>query len=135
MSKEGRSDFKIYLVVVFILLLFVPQFYAFILQFVGGFTPFKTEPRRIHLSWDMFSTKVERCVLTWSPAIHLGRETLSGLRDASLPLEWDLTFDHVLDYRNVANLGCNLGGLPQTKIKLKCFEQEGKITHEEFTCR
>jgi hypothetical protein len=118
----------------FILFLAVPQLYAFAMQFAEGFVPFKNEPARVHLSWDMFSTKIERCTLTWSPPVTLGAEKLSSLRDASLPLEWDLTFDHPADYKYIADMGCHLGGTPSTKVKLKCFLQQGKIFNDEFLC-
>jgi len=121
-------------VFLFILLLVVPQLYAFALQFAEGFVPFKHEPERVHLSWDMFSTKIERCTLNWYPAITLGTERLSSLRDASLPLEWDLTFDAPLGYRYVADLGCHAGGTPSTKVNIKCFLQGGKIFNDEFLC-
>jgi len=122
-------------VFIFILFLSAPQLYAFALQFAEGFVPFKHEPNRVHLSWDMFSTKITRCTLNWSPPITLGTENLSSLRDASLPLEWDLTFDHPQDYKYIAEMGCRLGGTPSTKVQMRCFLQDGKISNDEFLCK
>jgi hypothetical protein len=132
LKNLDRSPLFVFL---FILFLAAPQLYAFTLQFTGGFVPFKHEPSRVHLSWDMFSTKIERCTLNWSPPITLGPAHLSSLRDASLPLEWDLTFDQPSDYRYIAEMACHMGGTSSTKANIKCFLQDGKIFNDEFLCK
>jgi hypothetical protein len=119
----------------FVSLLLISQLAAFSYQFVSGFRPFFTDANRVPLSWDMFSNRLDRCVVKWSPSIQIGPHTLSSLRDVELPFEWDIIFDRIEDYR-AASLGlCRQFGTISTRVQLHCFSSEGKETRDEFSCR
>jgi len=120
----------------FILVLFVPQLIAFFLQFKEGFVPFVHEPRRIALSWDMFSTPVERCRLAWEPPVSLPGKALGSFVEMGTRLEWDPMFDHVDEYRQTGQVFCLLGGgkIAKSRIVLDCFLPSGVESRDDIPC-
>jgi hypothetical protein len=122
-------------IALFIFALAAVQLAAFEMQFSSrGFIPFAHEPGRVPLSWDMFANRVERCTLEWTPAITVGTHTLQTLRDVELPLEWDVTFDHAIDYRQAGAWLCERGSQKKTEGHLNCFLETGTEFHDDFVC-
>ena len=133
MSAQTRHS---WLAFVFILILFVPQLPAFSLQFTRGFVPFVHEPGRVPLSWDMFSTPVERCRLEWQPPLSIPGRRLGSFAELGTRLEWDVIYDHVSDYRQTGRLFCLLGAgerVPR-RMALDCFLPSGIEIRDENTC-
>ena len=120
----------------FVLFLVLAQLYAFGLQFARGFRPFVHEPGRVPLSWDMFANKLERCVLSWTPAIPTPAGTISSLKELGTGVEWDIVYDRASDYEMIEKWVCSSvylnGGI---KISRHCFFPNGTETRHENNCR
>jgi hypothetical protein len=128
-----RLDRQPLFVACFLALLFVPQAVAFGLQFAGGFRPFVKAPGRVPLSWDMFAIRISRCDVRWDPPLRIGSARIPAMRDASFPLEWDVTYDTISEYRHEARLGCNYAVGPTT-AHLLCFTPDGRTSTDTVTC-
>ena len=103
-------------------------------QFALGYRPFFNNPERVAFSWDMFSNRVERCTVQWTPPLQNEGWPIASLRDLVLPFEWDLVFDRVDDYKIVGKYLCSRWKTGQTRVNLKCFRQEGVVDFHEFNC-
>ncbi|MEO5969886.1 MAG: hypothetical protein ABIQ95_08160 [Bdellovibrionia bacterium] len=117
--------------------LIVLQLRALFQQFESGFRPFAHDPVRVAFSWDMFATRTERCLMEWDPPLEstpIG--TLSGLKQLSLPFEWDLIYDSLEQYQYVGQMGCAFESKASNKIRVRiqCFAPEGEKIYREFYC-
>jgi hypothetical protein len=121
-------------VLAFLLILGVPQLAAFAMQFNLGFRPFMSEPTRVPLSWDMFSNRVDRCVVKWSSPLQMGAHTISSLRDVELPLEWDIIFDEAGMYRAASESLCRAFATGPNETQLHCYFNNGTETQDAFKC-
>jgi hypothetical protein len=117
----------------FLLLLALPQAAALGVQFARGFRPWRREPVRVPLSWDMFAVRIERCTVDWSPPVAVSGRPLPSLSRAAGPVEWDYVNDSQAQYRATALWGCRAKTGP-TKVSLRCFLPEGRETKDEFDC-
>jgi len=133
MSKE-RERYPLF-IALFIFFLGTSQMYAFGLQWARGFFPFIHEPARVPFSWDMFANRVERCALSWTPAIKVGEHELSSLHEATTSFEWDVTYDHALDYRANGIGLCQLGRRGPTQAHLHCFLPNGSEFYDDIDCK
>lgn len=113
------------------------QLGAFARQIQRGFRPFSSEPARVALSWDMFANRVERCQLSWDPPLASvpGRDGAPArdLAGMSPPFEWDIVYDTAEQYREVGLWACHFKSGP-TRVKLRCFMQEGREVDDELAC-
>jgi hypothetical protein len=121
-------------VAIFLLTLSAPQLVATASQFYFGFRPFAHDPVRVPLSWDMFATRVERCTLSWGLPLKFSSQSIYSLRDIELPLEWDIIFDHVDDYRAVKKGICQSFAMSPTQAQMHCFLPDGTETEEASDC-
>ncbi len=120
----------------FLLLLVVPQLIAITSEFREGFRPFKHEPVRVPFSWDMFSNRVERCALEWSPPLKGPEGALASLKQFGTTLEWDVIYDHVDNYRAMGLWLCGMGGPNNgSHVRLKCFLPQGTRIEDDIACR
>jgi hypothetical protein len=115
-------------------LLAVVQISALSWQFVDGFGLFLNEPRRVPFSWDMFSNPVERCTLNWLPALHVENQTLAKLRDLTLPIEWDVVYDSIDDYKAIGAYMCAHHAAAPTRVNFHCYLHNGSELRDEFSC-
>jgi len=118
----------------FLLVLVVPQVLGLGKQFDLGFKPFITDPKRVPLSWDMFSNPVDRCTVTWTSPLQLGDHRISSLREVELPLEWDIVLDKIEQYRMMARALCPYSTEHPNSVQLQCYSSGGAETKNEFTC-
>jgi hypothetical protein len=81
----------------------------------------------------MFSIRISRCDVSWDPPLRIGDRSIPAMRDASFPLEWDVTCDTIDDYRYEARLGCNFATGPTT-AHLLCFTPDGRTSTDDITC-
>lgn len=121
-------------VLCFLFIVFVPQVLSLAEQFRLGFRPFVQDPVRVPLSWDMFSNRVDRCIVSWTSPLHLGDANISSLRDVELPLEWDIVLDTVEQYEELAKGLCPYSNSHPTSALLHCFSAEGLETQNEYLC-
>jgi hypothetical protein len=112
--------------------LVVPQAWAQVEQVRTGYRPFVTSPTRVSYSWDMFSTRVERCDVRWEPALQVEGRSVSSMTDRSAPIEFDTVYDNRDDYRAFAFDACATFGRPGTTTTLRCALPNGTVeeTHE-----
>ncbi len=133
-AKYFRRNSPFYLVG-FLLLVGVPQLFAIIFQFKMGFSPFVHDPVRVPFSWDMFSNRVERCGVTWDPPLQGPLGALSSLRQFGTTMEFDIIYDHIDQYRGVAQWLCGMGGPHNgSRIRLRCFVPKGTEIDDELAC-
>jgi hypothetical protein len=128
-----RLDRSPVYVVIFLSLLSAPQLSALVTQFTQGFRPFVSDPARVTLSWDMFSNRVERCVMEFERKMDSGTAIYLPMRGLGTRLEWDVIFDRHDDYRNAGMVLCRQGP-GTTQVRLHCYLPDGTQTHEEFAC-
>jgi len=121
-------------VAIFILLIGVPQFHALLQQFHFGFRPFVQNPTRVSYSWDMFSNKVDRCLVNFAVPLSVGPLNFSSLRDIGLAFEWDIIFDRVEDYTAVTRALCQASSHQTNSAKLHCFTSQGQELEDEIPC-
>jgi hypothetical protein len=119
----------------FLAILIIPQLAALGLQFALGFRPFRQDPVRVALSWDMFSNRVERCVLSWNPPLNTPGAPLTSLHEAGLSLEWDLILDRMGSYAMLGHGLCRQWGSPLTQVQMQCFLPAGTEAHYAMPCR
>ena len=120
-------------VVLFLTLLAVPQVVALGEQVALGFRPFGHEPRRVPLSWDMFSVPIARCDVRWTPPLNMDGHSVARLRDTGTALEWDPVYDRVEDYTLAARYGCEFASVPTT-AQLRCVTSEAAVALDSFAC-
>ncbi len=121
-------------VLVFLALLVIPQAYAFVRQFRGGFRPFRAAPHRVPLSWDMFAVRIERCDVFWTPPLPTPAGPLARLSNALPRLEWDIALASADEYRSLVTWTCGHFGQP-FHASLTCFLPEGKVVSNAIECR
>jgi hypothetical protein len=120
-------------VALFLLLLALPQAAALGVQFARGFRPWRREPVRVPLSWDMFAVRIERCAVAWNPPITVNGKLLPSLARSAGPIEWDYVNDSAEQYRRTAAWGCGFKSGP-TRVSMRCFLPEGRELEDEFDC-
>src|SRR5665213_2805395 len=104
-------------ILIFLIFLSAPQLAAMGVQFYSGYRPFAGDPVRVPLSWDMFATRVERCTLSWNAPLNFNSQSIYSLRDIELPLEWDIIFDHVENYKVVKERICQSFSMAPTQAQ------------------
>jgi hypothetical protein len=114
----------------FLALLAVPQAYAFVAQVAGGYRPFVAAPAHVPLSWDMFTGRIERCEVVWSPPLPDG--TFS-LRQHGTLLEWPYALSSVENYRSLIRWTCVRFRRPFV-ARYVCFTPDGKETAGADRC-
>jgi hypothetical protein len=119
-------------VALFLATLITVQLGAIATQFRRGFVPLRAAPERVPFSWDMFSIPIERCGISWEPALSIGRGYTS-LRGFTPRLEWDPVYDHVSDYLTVARLTCQLREAA-LQVRVACITARGFEQHV-IACR
>lgn len=121
-------------VLAFLTLLALPQAAALALQFQHGFRPFQVAPGRITLSWDMFATRIERCGLSWNPALPTEQGPVFEFAQLSRIIEWQPVYDTGAAYENFATWTCSRYHQPFHAV-LHCFLPDGKETVRVIECR
>jgi len=119
---------------VFLLSLVIPQLVAFSTQFARGFIPFTTAPGRVPYSWDMFAPPTERCILTWTPPLQIGRKTISSFNEMGPTLEWDIAYERPQDYVDAGLKFCARFGVAGNKAHMRCFHMNGTESENSFAC-
>ena len=109
------------------------QIFALAKQFWLGFRPFAQAPKRVALSWDMFSTEIERCTLDWNPPLKTPMGTLKSLSDLDANIEWGVVANSARVYGVWGKWGCQWSDKP-TQVKLKCFATDGQERRYGFDC-
>jgi hypothetical protein len=122
-------------VLCFLFILAVPQVLGLAGQFQYGFRPFFQDPIRIPFSWDMFSNRVDRCIVTWTHPLRIQNMTFSSLREVNLPLEWDVVLDRIEDYQYLASALCPFATTFPAYAQLDCFAAEGNEVIREVPCQ
>jgi hypothetical protein len=115
-----------------LLLLAITQLVAFSWQFVQGFRPGLNTPQRISLSWDMFTTNIERCAVSWKPYLSLKQRQWHSLSQFSPQLEWEIIFDRITDYLHWTHNLCPSS--PHTTVYLQCFRPPRTTLWLSFPC-
>lgn len=114
--------------------LFVPQAVAQVLQVQRGFRPFVQSPTRVSYSWDMFSTRVERCDVRWEPPLVVEGRSVERASDRSAPIEFDTVYDDREDYRGFAYDACTRFARVPTTSHLRCALPSGEIVEIHDPC-
>ena len=101
-------------------------------QLQSGFRPFGQSPIRVPYSWDMFATDIERCDVRWDPPLTIEGKSVSRLTDTTPPIEYEVVYDTIADYRAFAYDACDAFGDHQKErfVTLKCARIDG--TKQEF---
>lgn len=128
MQALSRSPIAVLALALFLAL---PQLAGFATQFRRGFSPFRTTPTRVTLSWDMFATRIERCGVNWSPPLP---GPLFDLNQKSRTLEWQAVADTREHYDRIVAWACSHFHQP-TRALLTCFLPAGKEESHVVECR
>jgi hypothetical protein len=96
-------------------------------QFRHGFSPLRAAPERVAFSWDMFSIPIERCGISWEPALAIGAG-YKTLREFAPRLEWDPLYNEVGDYLETARLTCHLREAA-SHVRVACITAHGFEQH------
>jgi len=121
-------------VLFFLIALTVPQVQGLVRQFKEGFRPFLQDPIRVPFSWDMFSNRVDRCIVTWDKPLLIDGHRLNSLRDVELPVEWDIILDYVPHYQRMAHDLCHYYSAEPNVARLQCFTARGEEITGEAAC-
>ncbi|HEY0708123.1 MAG TPA: hypothetical protein VGG33_15065 [Polyangia bacterium] len=131
--QGAPDDRRLIVTLALLLVLAVAQAGAFAKQFVLGFRPFGTPPVRVPLSWDMFSTHIERCEIAWQPPLPTAQGSIDKLSQTSRPLEWFAVRATQGDYRALVQQGCARAQAPTTAT-LACWLPDGRRVEEAIRC-
>jgi hypothetical protein len=126
-SKAERLTRSPVVVALFLAALIALQVDALWTQFQHGYSPLRAAPERVAFSWDMFSIPIERCGISWEPALAIG-PGYKTLRAFAPRFEWDPLYNEVGDYLDVARLTCHLREAA-SKVRVACITARGFEQH------
>jgi hypothetical protein len=137
LARHGTSPrglaYRPWLATGFLIAIVSVQAAALARQFQRGFRPLRVTPTRVPLSWDMFSVRIERCGIEWTPALPLRPgKAYPSLRSMAPRLEWDPVYDTAADYFAAAGFGCRMRHAP-TRVRMRCMTRYG-ISDYAFDC-
>jgi len=107
---------------------------ALVLQFKGGFVPFVHAPTRVPYSWDMFSIKIDRCVVAWDPPLSIEGRRVASWHDRMPDLEFDGVFNNGFYYAAAAQAACAYRTDAPTAATVTCFTGDGSVHAGRIDC-
>jgi hypothetical protein len=110
------------------------QVAAEVQQVAAGFRPFARAPTRVPYSWDMFSIRIDRCAVSFDPALLVEGQRVTRWTDRTWPLEFDTIYNREQTYLGAAMRGCAYRTSPKTMLHLVCLTADGEIHENTFAC-
>jgi hypothetical protein len=110
------------------------QLRAEVLQFRGGYRPFGQAAKRVDFSWDMFAVPIERCAVSWDPALSIEGKRVVHWRDRGLYFEWDTAMANPESYEAEALDACDYRTAPVTFVEVSCIRSDGAKSDTRLQC-
>jgi hypothetical protein len=110
------------------------QLRAQVLQLRGGYRPFGQAARRVVFSWDMFAVPIERCAVTWDPALSIEGKRIVHWRDRGTYFEWDTAMANSESYEQEAVDACDYRTAQVTFVRMSCIGSDGAENETRFRC-
>jgi hypothetical protein len=110
------------------------QLWAQVDQARSGYRPFAHAPTRVPYSWDMFSIRLDRCIVGWDPPLRMEGQRVARWHDRLPDVEFDSVFNDVDWYKAAAVRACEYRTAPETMAVLKCFGSNGESHEFGFDC-
>lgn len=129
-----KSGAELLYVACFLALLVGVQVRAEVLQVVRGYRPLTHTPGRVPFSWDMFTTHIERCDISWTPPLEVDGAKVSRWSDRTKAIEFDTVYDREVDYQLVAAQACAFRSKENTRASLACALPTGEVVEEIVPC-
>lgn len=110
------------------------QIRAAVIQLRGGYRPLGQAAKRVDFSWDMFAVPIERCAVTWDPALSIEGKRVVHWRDRGTYLEWDTAMANSESYEQEAVDACDYRTAPVTFVHMSCVRSDGSENETLFRC-
>jgi hypothetical protein len=110
------------------------QLRAGVLQLLGGYRPFGHAAKRVDFSWDMFAVPIERCAVTWDPALSIQGKRVVHWRDRGTYFEWDTAMANSESYEQEAVDACDYRTAEVTSVRVSCIRSDGAESESRFPC-
>lgn len=110
------------------------QLRAGVMQLHGGYWPFGQAAKRVDFSWDMFAVPIERCAVSWDPALSIEGKRVVHWRDRGLYFEWDSAMANEESYQAEALDACAYRTAPVTFVRMSCIGSDGAESDTRFPC-
>jgi hypothetical protein len=83
----------------------------------------------------MFAIHVERCVVSWDPALQIDGRPVAHWHDRTPAIEFDHVFNEARTYEVAARAACTYQTSPSTVVAITCWLGDGGVDERRIPCR